>query len=202
MKLDIESLRDHYASLSDEALAELDTSGLVEEARQLYDQECERRPGVLQAFEDPESMLEYNRAGRAEWLEDALCVHTIVQYPGQARADEAARCCDALRAADILCHLDASREEMEAHPGHYMVQFRILVPGEQSLHAMSVLDRDVYNAVQEEEWRAHFSALSGEALGALDPDIFCAGLLDRAARLRRAYEEEVARRREPDEEAE
>ena len=43
MKLNIEELRRHYASLSDEALREIDRTELVEIARQCYDQELALR---------------------------------------------------------------------------------------------------------------------------------------------------------------
>lgn len=71
----------------------------------------------------------------------------------------------------------------------------VMVPGALLIHATSVLDRDVFNAKQAAEWRTLFADLTDEELSALDPEIFCAGLLDRAARLKRAYREEVARRK-------
>ena len=48
MPLDPEYLRHHYASLSDEALLELDRSELVETAQKCYDEELIRRkqPGL------------------------------------------------------------------------------------------------------------------------------------------------------------
>ncbi len=70
-----------------------------------------------------------------------------------------------------------------------------MVPGALNLHATSVLDRDLFNADQEENWRTHLEALSDEELAKLSPQVFCAGLLDRAARLKKAYEDEVTRRK-------
>ena len=46
----------------------------------------------------------------------------------------------------------------------------------------------------EAEWRSHFEALTDAQLRALTPDVICAGLADRIARLKRAYNEELARR--------
>ena len=43
MQLSIENLRRHYASLSDEALREIDRSELVEAARACYDHELAQR---------------------------------------------------------------------------------------------------------------------------------------------------------------
>jgi hypothetical protein len=63
------------------------------------------------------------------------------------------------------------------------------------MHATSVLDRDLFNAQQEESWRAHLEVLSDAELSRLNPKVFCAGLLDRAARMKKAYEDEVARRK-------
>jgi hypothetical protein len=44
-------------------------------------------------------------------------------------------------------------------------------------------------------WRAHFELLSDEELRVLKFDAICAGLRDRLARLKRAYDDEVARRK-------
>ena len=43
MQINLEDLRRHYASLSDEALREIDRSELVELAQQCYDQELAQR---------------------------------------------------------------------------------------------------------------------------------------------------------------
>jgi hypothetical protein len=69
-----------------------------------------------------------------------------------------------------------------------------MVPGGLALHATSVLDREMFNEEKEEAWRNHFEELSDRELQALNPEVFCAGYLDLVARLRRAYEDEVARR--------
>ena len=72
----------------------------------------------------------------------------------------------------------------------------MLVPAALNLKAISVLDKEVFNPDMEADWRAHFGALSDEELLALKPEIICAGLLDRVARLTRAYSEEMTRRKE------
>jgi hypothetical protein len=81
-------------------------------------------------------------------------------------------------------------EPTEEGPG----LLKVMVPGVLNLKATSVLDRDLYNPRLEVEWRALFEDASDRELAALRPDVICAGLLDRAARLKRIYEEEVARR--------
>jgi hypothetical protein len=63
-----------------------------------------------------------------------------------------------------------------------------MVPAAFSLKASSVLDRHLFNPELEETWRTHFDELSDEELRRLNSDDLCAGLLDRAARLKRVYE--------------
>jgi hypothetical protein len=70
-----------------------------------------------------------------------------------------------------------------------------MVPGTLSLKAISILDRDLFNEEMEESWRAHFDELSDKELRVLHPDDLCAGRLDRAARLKRVYEEALAKRK-------
>jgi hypothetical protein len=69
-----------------------------------------------------------------------------------------------------------------------------MVPGALALNATSILDREIFNEEREAAWRNHFEELSDAELSALDPEIFCAGLLDLVARLRGAYDDETARR--------
>ena len=63
------------------------------------------------------------------------------------------------------------------------------------LNAISVLDKEIFNAELEADWRTHFAALSDEQLHALKPEVICAGLPDRVERLTRAYHDEIAKRR-------
>jgi predicted ATPase len=74
-------------------------------------------------------------------------------------------------------------------------EYRALVPASLNLKAISVLDKEIFNADLEADWRAHFAELSQEELRALNPEIICAGLRDRVERLTRAYTDEIARRR-------
>jgi len=71
----------------------------------------------------------------------------------------------------------------------------VMVPGALTLIAASVLDRDLFNAELEADWRTHFEALTDAQLGEVNPDLICAGLADRIARLKQAYSDEVARRK-------
>jgi hypothetical protein len=69
----------------------------------------------------------------------------------------------------------------------------VIVPVALFMHAASVLERDVFSEEYETEWRAHLAILSDRDLLTLDPGIFCAGLLARLARIKKAYVEEMAR---------
>ena len=59
----------------------------------------------------------------------------------------------------------------------------------------ALVDRDLFNDEFEADWRAHLEALANEDLLSLDPRIFCAGFLDRVARMKRAYADEMAARK-------
>jgi hypothetical protein len=62
------------------------------------------------------------------------------------------------------------------------------------MHATSIADRDLLNDEYEAEWRTHLESLSDKELMTLDPDIFCAGMLDRVARITKSYKNEMERR--------
>jgi hypothetical protein len=69
-----------------------------------------------------------------------------------------------------------------------------MVPGALNLKATSILDKEVFNPQLESDWRIHFASLTDGELGALNPDVICAGLVDRIARLKRVYNDEISRR--------
>lgn len=73
-------------------------------------------------------------------------------------------------------------------------EYRVLVPGGFNLQAISVLDKEIFNAEAEVGWETHFEALSDEELLSMKKEDLFGGLLDRVARIGRAYDEEVARR--------
>jgi hypothetical protein len=222
LRIDPEDVRRHYMSISDEELMALDREELTDLARGLYDQELSRRglrPGrkparlaepdddvepleTLGEAEDAESELDEDSGGELEidagpppdWIDNAACA---CAFPAVAGTDygtyaEAARV--ALKSAGIPCHITLTRTEQPPVDATTRSEYWVMVPSAFNLHATSVLDRDIFNARQEEEWRTHLEALSDEELRAQKPEILCAGLLDRVARLKRAYQEEVARR--------
>ena len=113
--------------------------------------------------------------------------------PGLPVAEEAAKARSVLRAAGIPAHIvtKPAEEWEENWPLH---EYCVMVPGALHLHAASVLDQAIFSPMEEATLRIHLEALTDEQIRALDPNIFCAGLLDRAARLKSAYNDEVAKR--------
>jgi hypothetical protein len=203
MKLQYEDFRKHFEALSDEALLEVDRNDLVEAAQQAYDEQIsireleaplkhtEMRPWAPEdsdfGDQDDNAALE----PEPDWLESAFCALSWTMLPGKAYADEAADARTALHGAGILSELSQRDPEKE---GESPV-LELLVPAKLSLQAVSVLDKEVFNPQMVADWRTHFESLSDEDLRSVDPSLLIAGLLDRAARLKQTYEEEVARRR-------
>ncbi len=197
MAIDVESLRRHFADLSDEALEEIDRNDLVEAARRCLDEERARRQAA-EAAPDPDEVVPgpppaHSVADDAEpaWLPDAVSAFSVTKHPRNTQAeDQSAEVCEVLRAAGIPNRL-VVREPQADFPYPY---YDVMVPGELGPHATSIIDRDFFNPAIEESWRGHLSELSDDELRVLDPDIFCAGMRDRAERLARAYHDELARR--------
>jgi hypothetical protein len=187
-----EELRRHYASLSDEALEQIDPEELTEIARQCYQQEVESRglSGDTEPLPASEMALEEDFDVEPDWLEHAACPCSYTAAPGSNHAPEAARAHDVLIAAGVPCYLALVEAD-----GTNQEEYRVLVPEALNLKAISVLDREIFNPEMESDWRTHFAALSDEELRPLRPEIICAGLLDRVARLTRVYNQEIARRK-------
>jgi hypothetical protein len=145
-----------------------------------------------------------------DWLEDTVCACSFATHPRDIHLPMAGKARAILRRAGIPFYITMDQDEDNAlqvppaprysrHVGDSSAlpqnaMIRVMVPGTLVLLATSVLDREIFNEEKETEWRNHFEGLSDEELRALDPEIFCAGYLDLVARLRRAYEDEVARR--------
>ena len=73
-------------------------------------------------------------------------------------------------------------------------RWRVLVPGKLIHRATSVIDRDIFNAEFEAQWKAHLEMLSDEELHVMEPQYAFCGLYDRLERINRAYDEELQRR--------
>ncbi len=203
MKIDAEYLRQHFAELSDEGLREIDRGELVEAARGWYDEEVARRRACSKTQPEakpPEAAEAQEEDGgdedsgdEPEWLDGAACVRSFVgQNEGLNGASEVVQVLDA---AGVPNHVTIRKmAEGEDELGRDL--YSVMVPMGRSLEATSVLDRDLFNARLEEDWRIQLEALTDSEFYALDPEILCAGLLDGARRLKKAYEDEVAHRRQ------
>jgi hypothetical protein len=214
MQIDRQELSAYYASLSDEELLELDRAELTEVAQRFYDSELAKRhltpedtetPVELHGRaapmdaaegadegEDGAAVINFDAGPESDWLEDATCARSYAMLPGGSAAD-AGDAPDALVAAGIPCHISVKNfNPNDPKPQYY---YCVMVPGARNLEAASALATAIDNPKEEEMWRAHFEELSDEGLRVLKFDAICAGLRDRLARLKRAYDDEVARRK-------
>jgi hypothetical protein len=199
MQIDLEHLREQYASFSDEALAEINPADLIEDARRIYDEEISRRQLDVDGTsaeadeEDAEFSLD---ADDPDWLADAAEVFSEAVLPGRARASEAVNAHDALVAAGIPCHLEMAEisSDSDSSPAPTS-RWRVLVPGQLNLYASNILDRDIYNHAFEAEWKTHLEAFSDEELRAMNPQVVFCGLFDRLERAKSGYAAELARRK-------
>lgn len=202
MQVDIQALRRHYASLSDDELLVLDREELTDAAQACYDEELTRR-GLAEEVgaEEQENAGHHEGPGgfdagaEPDWLEDAACACTFASQPGGSAASDAENARFALEDAGIPCQVSVEETAPATPDVPAQYEYRVMVPGALTLTATSVLDKEVFNPQLEADWRTHFEALTDDQLVALHPDVICAGLVDRIARLKRVYNGEIARRR-------
>jgi hypothetical protein len=201
MPVDPEYLRRHYASLSDEALLEINRDELVDTARSCLEAELERRQLYPAAeFMGDVEPEEYEEEipldeDQPEWLEEGAEVFSAAVRPGMTSAPQAHHAREALRAAGIPCHLEIYEEEAEEPaPQQTIRRWRVLVPGKLNLFATGVLQRDIFNEDFEAGWRTHLEVLSDEEVRELDPQLVFCGLFDQIERVTRAYNDELIRR--------
>src|SRR5260370_42149686 len=203
MQIDPEDLRHYYASLPDEALLALDRAELTEAAQRCYDEEFAQRD--LTPQEAPQDQadgqvetggaLDLDAGAEPDWLDDSACACAFATSPESASAsDDAENAREVLQASGIPCYISLHKVDPPRVDPQPRYEYLVMVPGSLNLQASSVLDREIFNPKVEDDWRAHFEALSDEELRALNPEIICAGLLDRMKRLKRVFEEEIARR--------
>jgi hypothetical protein len=210
MRIDPRDLRRHYDSLPDGELLALNRDDLTPAAQAVYDEamadrglldgpateaveEPEEGEEVSGEFEEFEDFTEEDEGPEPEWMEDAATACAFVIHPGSSEAEKASHARSVLRAAGIPSRVSVTPEESEQSRPRDVVS--VMVPGALALHATSILDRDMFNEEHDMEWRTHMEALSDDDIVRLDPRIFCAGLLDRVARMKRAYAEEIAARK-------
>jgi hypothetical protein len=212
LKIDLNYLRRHYASLSDEGLQEVDETELVDDARRIYDEEIAAR-GLQPLEEDSvndEDDVEtapldagdlggggkdevHNDGLEPDWLSEGVVAATFVARRGTNSEDSALEAQEALEAAGIQCHVSPAKIERPQN-SQPREELRIMVPGKMALEAESVLDKEIFNREIEAQWKTHFQMLSDDELRAVDLEVLVAGLKDRIARVTRAYEEELTQR--------
>lgn len=202
MQVNPESLRRHYRSLSDEEFSALSREDLSEMAQKCYDEEWERR-GLAETQESElvdggedyeEASAEDEGEAEPDWLEDAASVASFVSQPGGSAASDAGASRLALQRAGIPCQISLAEIAPASGDQPAQHEYRAMVPAPLTLKATSILDRDFFNPQIEADWRVHLESLTDTELADLNPDVICAGLFDRIARLKRVYNDEVSRR--------
>jgi hypothetical protein len=215
MAADSQYLREHYASLSDDALLAIKRADLVETAQKCYDDEIGRRnlasrrggrretarPSIPVPEESAGEIVEIEEelepAGdEPDWLDDAAEVLSRTDSPGAVPADDMANAQEVLEAAGIPCYLDLYEIPEDTNPSQPPTHiWRLRVPGNLNLRATSILERDIFNHEFEEQWKTHLETLTDEELRGMKPEVAFCGLFDRVERVTTAYAEEIRRRR-------
>ena len=206
MRIDRRKLGRHYSSLTDEELLSMRRDDLTSTAQAIYDLEIARR-GLGEKLADEEEIetgdkdlegvneLLDSEYPEPEWLDNAVCVCSFDISPGSNSMERASLAQIVLQKAGIQSHLTPVRETLDDGGSSERTSINVMVPIRLTLHASSILERDLFNEEHETEWRTQLNAYSDKDLLALDPDIFCAGPLDRAARMKKVYAEEMAKRK-------
>lgn len=184
---DPKDLRRHYASLSDEALLDINRDDLTPVAQHCYDEEMASRHLAADGDEaavaaDQETEVE------SDWLESAACACSF----GPQDTADLDQACGILDTADVPYQI-SPRDQEDSQGQPYQIQ-DVMVPAPWLLLALSVLDREMFNERQEADWRGHLAELSDEDFATIHIDDLTAGMLDRVERLKRIYADELARR--------
>jgi hypothetical protein len=169
---------------------------LTETAQDICNFEIERR-GLNKKSSDLDELeicVEPTDGPAPEWLQDAVLVCSFVVSHGDVAGEKAAQAQAVLQVAGIPSQIEVATETTEEGTP-VSKALNVMAPLALALHAASILDRDLFNEEYEAEWRAHLKMLSDKNLSMLNPEIFCAGLQDRLARIKKAYAEEIAIRK-------
>jgi len=196
--IDVEQLRRHYASLSDDALAQIHRGDLVADAQTILDAEVEQRKRASAADSESETSDTYEGPdvdGKPAWFPDAAQIFTEVENPNGGSAQHAAEIRSALESAGIPCFIETCDVEVPASDAVRLHEWRVFVPGNLNQRAMSTMERDIDNPSIEETWRVHLENLSDSELLEMNPKSSYCGLYDRIERIERVYDTELARRR-------
>lgn len=159
MPLDLDALKRHYASLSDDALLTIARDELVEVARTAYDAEAESRGLIfedapieeIEVADEAELAFESNTA---DWEGDPALVGRFLL------ASEVSDAIQKLEDAGIPTHLIRAKAEEDPRRA-----FSLYTPDTQSERAMRLL----YDEQKAGDYEAHFAEISDEELLAVDP---------------------------------
>jgi hypothetical protein len=205
MHFDRGELRQHFALLNDEELLDLKREDLTKEAQGIYDREiahrgldnasaAEREIEKVEASFDKRDYGGDDETADPDWHRDGALVCAFVDTPGSHSAEMTVKAQSSLQAAGIPSHLRVRQEIDSSGVRDPYDTMEVLAPVRCAMHAASILDRDLFNDEFETYWRDHLGMLSNEDLLMLDPDIFCAGLLDKLSRMKRVYAQELTKR--------
>lgn len=184
---DPKELRRHYASLSDEALLDINRDDLTDVAQRCYDEEVASR-NMLARVDKAMAVDAADAEVEADWLESAACACSF----GPQDTADLDQACQILGQADVPYQINPRALE-DSQGQAYQIQ-DVMVPSPWLLLALSVLDKEMFNERQEADWRAHLAELSDEDFATIHIEDLTAGLLDRAERLNRLYADELERR--------
>jgi hypothetical protein len=193
MEIDLGEVRRHYRSLSDEALLEIEPVELTEEARSCVDSELAER-GLARPVVPVEPAAMPTRRPMREWRGEGCCIHAVESTPSREDSSSLDWARAVLETAGIPCRVESRAKDACWKGPRPAFDVELMVPVELWYEAHSLRDVHVFNPEEERQWRGIFEELSDADLRAIRIEELVAGWLDRAARMRRAYENEIARR--------
>ena len=145
MQIDPEEFRRHYASLSDEALLDIDREELVDVAQQCYDEELAQR-GIV--FESEADAAPEETATHEEWVLAATYIN----------ADEANLAYAMLESAAIPAHLESKNISAWTGAGG----LRLMVPAAMLEEAEDILASEISDEELAAQAEAEAAPDSGE----------------------------------------
>jgi hypothetical protein len=178
---------------------------LTATARTCYEEEITRRglgmtddtPEVESSWEEEHyseefTTSDYETGDKPPWLEHAEIACSFSALPGQHNTPELEEARNVLEHSRIPCYVAVPEDPATGKP---MDSFDLMVPSAFYLEAVGLLDKEIFNPELESTWRTHFSTLSDRELRDIKPKSLVTGLLDRAERLTKAYNDEMTARK-------
>ena len=203
MSVSAQQLMQHYAALSNEELQRINPAELTEVAQKCYKDEIQRRgisvsPTNLE--EEDGDAFETSQIEQPDWTDgdmgdgEPFVVCAFTDGPTGSSVNDADEAYRALNAAGVPCRIEVRTVQPDPVKPQAYTERQLMVPSSYILHATNVLDKNFFNVHQESDWQTHLESLTDQQLLRLNVDDICAGLLDRATRLRKAYLAERSRR--------